>query len=124
MQTQYVHGTNQEYVHATKQQPSLMGDIIENLPYDQTIPSHNEIRIVDTLFKREKSVFDRIMSHTKNIWIMGVLFVCFSLPPVDILINKWIPITTSSPYILICIKALMFMFSYFLIKNIYLARKT
>ena len=115
--------TEQHSYNINLSQPSLEGDIIENFPVDQTIPSHNEIRIVDTLFKKKKSLFDRILQHTKDILIIGALFVIFSLPFIDGLIKKFIPITNKSQYIFIGIKTLMFMFSYFLIHNLYLARK-
>jgi hypothetical protein len=113
----------QQQPNNSNQQQPPMGDIIEQLPFDQTIPSHNEIKIVDSLFKQKKGFFDKLLHHTKNILIMGALFVLFSLPQVDNLIQQLIPITTSSHYIFIGIKAVIFMFSYFLIENLYLSRK-
>lgn len=104
-------------------QPRLMGDIIEQLPSDQTVPSHNEIRLVDTLFQQKKSIVDKILTNTKDILIIGLLFVVISLPPVDVLIKKFITITESSPYILIVVKALLLMILYFIVSNFYLSRK-
>lgn len=100
----------------------VMGDIIEQLPSDQTVPSHNEIRIVDSLFQQKKGVVDMILKNTKDILIIGVLFVIFSLPPVDELIKKFFTITATSPYILLGVKALLFMIVYFIVNNFYLSR--
>ena len=109
-------------VQYTQNRP-IMGDIIEELPSDQSVPSHNEIRLVDQLFKKKKGFVDKLLSQTKDILIVGCLFVLFSMPFVDGLITKFITIAGTSPYILIGIKALMFVVVYFLIKNLYLARK-
>jgi hypothetical protein len=104
-----------------EQQP--IGDYIDQLPSDASVPSHNEIIIVDKFFQQKKSIFDKIFLQTKDIIIIGCLFILFSLPFVDNLIKKFIKITETSPYILIGIKALLFVIIYFFIKNIYLARK-
>ena len=104
----------------TQQQP--IGDMINQLPADTSVPSHNEIRIVDQLFQQKKGIVDKILGQTKDIVVLGGLFIVFSLPFVEDLIKKFITVTNTSPYILIGIKALLFVFSYFLIKNIYLAR--
>jgi hypothetical protein len=104
-------------------QQQQLGDMIEQLPADTSVPSHNEIRIVDQLFQQKKSMFDKILHSTKDILILGGLFIIFSLPFVDNLIQKFITITSTSPYILIGVKGLLFVFSYFIIKNLYLAKK-
>jgi hypothetical protein len=106
------------------QQPQqAIGDFIEKLPADTSVPSHNEIRIVDQLFQQKKSIFDSILHQTKDILVMGVLFIIFSLPFVDNLITKFVTIASTSPYILIGIKALLFVLSYFIIMNLYIAKK-
>lgn len=106
-----------------QQQQQPVGDVIEQLPVDMSVPSHNEIRIVDQLFQQKKGIFDRILGQTKDIVILGGLFIVFSLPFIDNLIKKFVTAAGTSPYILIGIKALLFVFSYFIIKNLYLARK-
>lgn len=106
-----------------QQQQQPVGDVIEQLPSDMSVPSHNEIRIVDQLFQQKKGIFDRILGQTKDIVILGGLFIVFSLPFIDNLIKKFVTAAGTSPYILIGIKALLFVFSYFIIKNLYLARK-
>jgi len=99
------------------------GDYIDQLPSDVSVPSHNEIRIIDQLFQEKKSMLDRILHQTKDIIILAGLFILFSLPFVDNLIKQIITVTTKSQYILICVKALIFVIIYFIIKNLYLVRK-
>jgi len=101
----------------------ILGDLITQLPIDETIPTHDEIRIVDALFKQKKGIFDRIFESMKDILIMGILFVFFSLSFTDDLIKKYIPSSQTSQYILLLIKTCLFMFVFFLIKNFYLSRK-
>ena len=100
-----------------------IGDDINQLPSDESVPSYNEVRIVDKFFQQKKSIFDRILHQTKDIVILGALFIILSLPFVDNIIKKFVTITTTSPYILLGIKALIFVIVYFIIKNVYLVRK-
>jgi hypothetical protein len=105
------------------QQQQTIGDSIYQLPSDTSVPSHNEIRIVDQFFQQKKSVFDHILRNTKDMIILGALFIVFSLPFIDNIVKKFVTITSNSPYILIGVKTLLFVFAYFIIKNIYLVRK-
>ena len=100
-----------------------IGDDINQLPSDESVPSYNEVRIVDKFFQQKKSIFDRILHQTKDIVILGALFIILSLPFVDNIIKKFVTITATSPYILLGIKALIFVIVYFIIKNVYLVRK-
>ena len=84
-----------------QQQQQPVGDVIEQLPADMSVPSHNEIRIVDQLFQQKKGIFDRIVGQTKDIVILGGLFIVFSLPFIDNLIKKFVTAAGTSPYILI-----------------------
>ena len=122
MESQVQYSQHTGNTNPSMNQQQVMGDIIEQLPFDQTVPSHNEIRLVDTLFQQKKSIIDKILSNTKDILIIGILFVIFSLPPVDALIKKFITITEKSPYILIGVKASLFMIACFIIINFYISR--
>lgn len=122
METQVQYSQHPQGMNSGMKQPQNMGDIIEQLPSDQTVPSHNEIRIIDTLFQQKKGVVDKILKNTKDILVIGILFVIFSMPPVDELIKRFITITATSPYILIGVKALLFMIVYFILNNFYLSR--
>lgn len=104
-------------------QGNIPGDVIDNLPTDQTVPSHNEIQILDTLFRQKQGTVNHILSQSKDILIVGLLFVIFSLPQIDSIIIKFVPSAEQSPYIAVMIKCLMFMFVYFVLKNWYLVRK-
>ena len=119
-------GMNMNAPQQMSQHPQMQstGDMINQLPADTSVPSHNEIRIVDQLFQQKKGIFDKILSQTKDIIVLGGLFILFSLPFVDNLLKKFITVTNTSPYILIGIKTLLFVLVYFIVKNIYLARKT
>jgi hypothetical protein len=100
------------------------GDLIEILPTDKTEPSLPEIQIIDTLFKQQHSTIQKLLIGTKDVIIVGLLFILFSFPQLDQYIMKLFPSTTTSPYILIFVRCLCFMFTYFIVKNIHFARTT
>jgi hypothetical protein len=100
-----------------------MGDKIDQLPIDQTVPSHNEIRIVDSLFQQKKGIVDKILNNLKELLIIGILFIAFYLPSVNEMIQKLVPLTSTSPYILLGVKTICVMILYFIINNFYLSRK-
>lgn len=98
------------------------GDRIDSLPTDQNAPSHDEVKIVDTLFKEKHSTVHKMLTGAKEFVFLFILFVVFSLPQVNIILQKFVPMT-ESPYILAAIKGVVFVIVYFLIKNLYLVRK-
>lgn len=98
-------------------------DSIDLLPTDQNMPSHSEIQIVDTLFKQNHTTIQKFLGGTKDVLVIGFVFLLFSLPQFDELVKKFFPSTENSPYIFIAFKTLLFMVVYFLVKNIYLVRK-
>lgn len=100
-----------------------MSDSIDNLPTDKNAPTHSEIEIVDTLFKEKQTTVQKLLEGTKDVLVLGFLFILFSLPQCDDIVYKFVPSAISSPYILVVVKAVAFMFIYFLIKNLYLVRK-
>ena len=115
-----------QYTHSnpnSRDTQAPRGDPIAQLPVDQSQPSHNELQIVNTLFTKHKSTMDVLLEEAKDSVIIGVLFVIFSIPLVDSLIKRVLPITEKSPYILIGIKAIAVMAFYWLIKHFYLSRK-
>lgn len=100
-----------------------MADNIDNLPTDQNVPTHTEIQIVDTLFKEKQTTVQRLLAGTKDVLLVGFLFILFSLPQIDGVVCKLVPSSATSPYILLFAKAVAVMFLYFVIKNLYLVRK-
>jgi hypothetical protein len=111
--------------HVKYQDPvqDMSSDDILQLPSDKLPPTHLEIQMVDTLFKKQKSMIDRIFLSAKNIILMGILFIVLNIPQIDGLIFKIFPSSEKSQYILILLKACIFMASFYLIENIYLTRK-
>lgn len=100
----------------------LMGDSIANLPTDHTPPSHSEIEIVNTLFKKNQSIFEAIMFDVKDAIIVGILFAIFTSTQMDGMLKKFFP-SMESAYMSIFIRAVAFMIMYYIIKNLHLVRK-
>jgi hypothetical protein len=99
-----------------------MSDSIDNLPYDQTPLSDNEMRIANTLFKEEQNMMDKLLLGSKDVILVAIILVLFSLPQLDEIIEKFIPPVSKSPYIKVGVKTLLFSLLYFIMKNMYLAR--
>ena len=99
------------------------GDPITGLPVDQELPQHNEVEIVNTLFKKNRSAFDVVLEDSKDALLVGVLVILFCLPQIDVLIGKVIPITSTSPYVLLLTKGAIAVAAFWLIKYFYLSRK-
>lgn len=100
----------------------MYADLIENLPTDKNTISQTEADIVNTLFKK-KAMIDIVLSSSKEVLLAGILFVVISVPQIDEFVKKFIPIANNSQYILLFLKSLIFMILFFVIKNLYLARK-
>jgi hypothetical protein len=98
-------------------------DEISALPTNQNQPSHNELKIVDTLFKHHSNTITSITKEFKDSLILGLLFIFFSLPQVDELFKKYISITKNSMYMLLLVKAIFFIFAFWIIKNFNLLKK-
>jgi len=94
------------------------GDNINNLPVDQNVPSHREVKIVDELFKKKQSIVNKILSGSKELIILFLLYVGISLTQVDDVIKKFLP-SAESPYILIGVKGLILILFFFIITRIY-----
>lgn len=98
-------------------------DIIAQLPVDETQPTHNELRIVNTLFKDHQNTVNKLANEAKDSVIIGILFVVFSLPQLDEIIGRFYPTTQKSPYLLIFVKVLIIMVLFWVVKHFYLSRK-
>lgn len=103
--------------------PQQTGDAIAQLPVDQNPPSHNEIQIVEALFKNHRSAVDTIVDESKDALFVGVIVILFSISQIDALIEHIIPITTKSVYILYLIKGIFAAAIFWLVKHFYLSRK-
>ena len=100
-----------------------MSDIIDELPTDQSIPSHSEINMVNTLFKQNRGKMEIIFDELKSSMLIGVLFILFSMPQVDDLVKRLVPSSEKSIYILLGIKAISVMAIFYFLNNMYLVRK-
>jgi hypothetical protein len=98
-------------------------DLLTDLPSDKIQPSHEELQLVNMLFKQHNSTMYLIFNEAKEALFVGILFILFSIPQLDDLIKKFIPIANNSIYFLIIIKALLLMLLFWLIKHFYLAKK-
>lgn len=94
------------------------GDALNQLPVDDTHPSHDEIMMVNELFKKEKNTITKILDEVKSVILVAVLFIVFSLPVIDTTLHRFIPMTQNSWIILTLIKAVAFMIIFYLISNI------
>ena len=112
-----------QYSQTPVQSSGSIGDPISRLPVDQSQPTNNELQIVNSLFTKHRGTMDILVEEGKDSLIVGVLFVIFSLPPVNSLIKKVLPMADRSPYILIAIKAVAMMIIFWLVKHFYLSRR-
>jgi hypothetical protein len=96
------------------------GDMIDKLPTDKSIPTHEEIELVDKVFEKQKGAIDKIFFHIKDLIVLALLYIVFSLPFVDNIIKSCITSAGNSYYILVGIKTLLFVSIYYLIKNLYM----
>lgn len=97
-------------------------DHIDKLPIDNSSPTPQEIQIIDTLFKKEGKTISKILEELKDIIYLAILFIVFSLPQFDNIIMNLIKTTQNSIYILIFIKAIIFIFTWYFIKNLKFVR--
>tara|TARA_R110002111_G_scaffold144274_1_gene210425 strand:+ start:208 stop:543 length:336 start_codon:yes stop_codon:yes gene_type:complete len=100
-----------------------MGDNLNNLPSDQNPVSEEEYKIVDKMFKPKISAMNQILEKSKDIIVIGGLFLLFSLEQTDVYIKKYIRIANTSPTMLLIIKTCLFMLCIFIIKHLYLVKK-
>ena len=96
-------------------------DRLQDLPTDKSLPTHNETILINSLFHK-KNTFDTLLKHTKDLLLLAIIFIIFSIPQIDTLIKKFIQPAQTSLYILIGVKTLLFISLFFIINNIYLVR--
>jgi hypothetical protein len=104
-------------------QLNSLADRIDSLPTDETVPSHNELKIVNSLFEEEKGVVTTVMTELRADIMAGLLLIVLSLPIVDEQIKKFIPVANNSEYVLLGIKGLLMVVLLWFIRNFALSRK-
>ena len=99
---------------------SVMFDLIDDLPSDNIPITDVEKIIINTFFKNKKV---NLFNEMKDVIIIIILFLIFSIPYFDIYIKKIIKISEKSYYILVLIKAFLFSIFFCFFKNFYLSNK-
>jgi hypothetical protein len=102
---------------------TLGDDVITQLPVDKTTPTHEELQIVNTLFKKHGGNIKIMFNEAKDAVLVGIIYILFSLPQLDDYIKKFLPITTKSVYFLLLIKVVFAIILYWVVKHFYLSRK-
>ena len=98
-------------------------DNIESLPVDTKEPTPTELKIVNSLFKSNKTQFKLVLSEFKSTLILGILFIIISNSYSNNILAKYIPVVEKSEMYNLILKAVLLMISFWLINNFYLSRK-
>ena len=98
------------------------GDVLNTLQTDDSIPTNEELQIVQSLFRENSSGIKTILSGLKEgLLVMGLVFLFF-LPPISKWLDKVLPMG-KSPYVMLLIKALLIGVIFWLVNHFYLAKK-
>lgn len=98
-------------------------DNIESLPVDTKEPTPTELKIVNSLFKSNKTQFKLVLSEFKSTLILGILYIIISNSYSNNILEKYIPVLEKSEMYNLILKAVLLMISFWLINNFYLSRK-
>lgn len=92
-------------------------DLIIELPTDEeSVIVENELQILNMVFKENPSSFRVIIKELYESFIVGILFIIFSLPYIDNILNSIIPVTNNY-FFLILIKSIVVMILFWVIKH-------
>ena len=97
-------------------------DLISKLPTDESDIIENELQILDMIFKENPISFKSIFKEIYSSLIVGILFIIFSLPFINNVIEYVLPIANNN-YFLIGIKSLSVMFLFWFIKHFNYSRQ-
>ncbi len=101
-----------------------MGDKLEALPVDNTPLNHNEIALMNSLFQTTYGdTITKTLASIKDVLIASSIVFLLTLPYSEGLIRKVFPITENSIYFMAAIKAFIFGLIFFVLNNLYLAKK-
>ena len=99
-------------------------DSVANLPVDKSTPSRGELEMADTVFASQPSPMKNVITEAKEAALVMVVVFILSLPQLDALLNRFVPMTQTSPYIGILIKSLVAAIVVWLVRYFYLSRKS
>jgi len=100
-----------------------MADSINNLPVDNSPPNHDEVQVMNTIFKENISTMDRIVKGLKNVLIVAVILYILLLPQTMNLLEKYLPSTSSSVYLKNLVICVMFVVIFVVVDNFHLSKK-
>jgi hypothetical protein len=101
-----------------------MGDKLESLPVDNAPLNHNEIALMNNLFQTTYGdTIAKTLSSVKDVLIGAAIVFVLLLPYTDSVVRKVFPLTENSVYIMAGIKAFVFGLLFFVLNNLYLAKK-
>ena len=100
----------------------MSGDYIEKLPVDDSKPSADQMNLVNNIFKENYSTMDKLASEFREGIVIAILFIVFSLPQVDGVIQKFVP-SADNTMILTGIKAVIVVLLFYFIKNFHLSKR-
>ena len=101
----------------------MSGDNIDQLPTDNHVPNNNEVQLVNNIFKNHSNSMSSVANEISQAAAIGALFVILSLPPVDKLLCKFLPVCSKSFIILLAIKFIIFIIVYYFIANFAFSKK-
>ena len=107
---------------APNQRNRSVPDSVSSLPTDKTLPRRSELDTADQLFSQEPNVTSKLVEQGQEVAIVLIIVFVVSLPQIDTLLSRFIPICNSSPYITILIKSFAAAIIIWLVKYFYLSR--
>jgi hypothetical protein len=97
-------------------------DFIEKLPSDKENPTDEELSIINSIFIEDQNTIEKIFNEIKDILIIFILFILLSLSKTTEIINLYVPITKTKEWYILVFKGIILSISFWLIKNMYLAK--
>ena len=98
------------------------GDLLRNLPTDNSNPNEKELYYINNIFEKEQSNIRKIMMEFKDIVMISLLFLLVSIPYIDSIIKKVYP-RAENRSIMLVVKSVLFGLLYYMLKNLYTLRK-
>tara|TARA_A100001011_G_C14146793_1_gene772237 strand:+ start:102 stop:410 length:309 start_codon:yes stop_codon:yes gene_type:complete len=96
-----------------------MADALSRLPVDSTIPNHDEISMVNELFKKHGSTMDKVIDEFRSPIIYTLIFIVLSLPISTRAVNYLFPsiLNEDGNLFTILAKAIVFIILVYVVQN-------
>ncbi len=95
------------------------GDLIDSLPTNATELPNADVQVLNSLFKQNSSDFMKILKEFREAATIAILITLFSSTYFDSLVHRLLPITATSPVLLLVIKTLLVMVIVWFLKNLF-----